>query len=165
MWFRDWKNWGIFVRQGTMHEAGKPCRRISLHVAFMNSSPLVNVFEFGFCAKNSKRNLKSDLRFLRYDIHVTNVILRMKFPLMPMGSSLPGLHTRDHPLGPPSTWAEICWRTCLQSHIQTSPSTLDKEFTNLLMPGRVGQGLFCTIKGTCVKCQLTTHTLHFDQKK
>ena len=61
-----------------MHEAEKPCRRISLHVACMNSSPLVNVYEFGFCAKKSKRNLKSDLRFLRYDRHVTNVIMRWK---------------------------------------------------------------------------------------
>ena len=31
------------------------------------------------------------------------------------GSSLPGLRTRDPPLSPPSTWAEIFRRTCLQS--------------------------------------------------
>ena len=59
-----------------MHGGGKPCRRRSLHVAPMNLSPLVNVYEFVFCAKKSKRNLKSELRLLRYDIHVTNVILR-----------------------------------------------------------------------------------------
>jgi hypothetical protein len=37
------------------------------------------------------------------------------------GSSLPGLRTRDPPFSPPSTWAEIFWQTCLQSHLQTSP--------------------------------------------
>ena len=61
-----------------MHGGGKPCRRISLHVVRMNLPPLVNVSEFGFCAKKPKRNLKSGLRLLRYDIHVTNVMLRWK---------------------------------------------------------------------------------------
>ena len=38
---------------------------------------------------------------------------KIKFPLAPMGSSLLGLRTRDPPLGPPSTIAEIFRRTCL----------------------------------------------------
>ena len=54
--------------------------------------------------------------------------------------------------------------TCLQSHLQTFPPTPDKACTNLLMPGRLDQGWFGTVKGTCLKCQLTIHTLHFDQK-
>jgi hypothetical protein len=33
------------------------------------------------------------------------------------GSSLLGLRTRDPPLSPPSTWAEIFCRTCLQSNL------------------------------------------------
>ena len=41
-----------------------------------------------------------------------------KFPLAPMGSSLPGLRTLDPPLGPPSTPAKIFWHTCLQSQLQ-----------------------------------------------
>ena len=39
------------------------------------------------------------------------------------GFSLPGLRTRDHPLGPPSTLAEIFRHKCLQSTLQTSPPT------------------------------------------
>ena len=39
------------------------------------------------------------------------------------GSSLPGLRTRDPPLSPPSTWAEIFRRACLQSHLKKSPQT------------------------------------------
>ena len=38
---------------------------------------------------------------------------RIKFPLAPMGSLLPGLHTLDPPLSPPSTLMETFWRTCL----------------------------------------------------
>jgi hypothetical protein len=32
------------------------------------------------------------------------------------------------------------------------------------MPRRLGQGLFGKVKGTYLKCQLTSHTLHLDQK-
>ena len=34
------------------------------------------------------------------------------------------LRTLDRSLVPPSAWAEIFWRTCLKSHLQTSPPTL-----------------------------------------
>ena len=44
------------------------------------------------------------------------------------GSSLQGLRTRDLPLGPPSTLAEIIRHTCLQSHLQTSPPTPQKSY-------------------------------------
>ena len=50
------------------------------------------------------------------------------------GSSLPGLRTRDPPLGPPWTPAEICWRTCLQSHLQTSPPTYLKSYLKFRNP-------------------------------
>ena len=33
------------------------------------------------------------------------------------------------------------------------------------MPGRLGQGLFGKVKGTCLEYQLTAHSLHLDQKK
>jgi hypothetical protein len=39
------------------------------------------------------------------------------------GSSLPGLHTLDPQLSPPSTLAEFFQRTFLQSHLQTFPPT------------------------------------------
>ena len=41
---------------------------------------------------------------------------RKNFRSRRWGFSLPGLHTQDPPLSPPSTWAEIFRRTCLQSH-------------------------------------------------
>ena len=41
---------------------------------------------------------------------------RKNFRSRRWGSSLPGLRTRDPSLSPPSTWAEIFRRTCLQSH-------------------------------------------------
>ena len=44
------------------------------------------------------------------------------------GSSLQGLRTRDLPLGPPSTLAEIIRHTCLQSHLQRSPPTPQKSY-------------------------------------
>ncbi len=44
------------------------------------------------------------------------------------GSSLPGLRTRDPPLRPPSTWAEIFRHTCLQSCLKTSPPTPQKSY-------------------------------------
>ena len=43
-----------------------------------------------------------------------------KFRSRRWGSSLPGLRTRDPPLGPPSTWAEIFRHACLQSGLQKS---------------------------------------------
>ena len=39
------------------------------------------------------------------------------------GSSLLGLRTLDPLLSPPSTWAEIFRRPCLQSHLHISPPT------------------------------------------
>ena len=51
-----------------------------------------------------------------------------------LGSSLPGLHSRDPPLSPPSTWAEIFRRTCLQSHLQTSPPTHQKLYPKFRNP-------------------------------
>jgi hypothetical protein len=50
------------------------------------------------------------------------------------GSSLPCLGTCDTPLGPPSTPAEICLCTCLQSHLETSPPAPQKSYTNVLEP-------------------------------
>jgi hypothetical protein len=42
--------------------------------------------------------------------------------------------TRDPPLGPPSTLAEIFRRTCLQSHLQTSPPTPQKSYPKFPNP-------------------------------
>ena len=53
-----------------------------------------------------------------------------------MGSSLPGLHTLDPPLSPPSTLAKNFRRTCLQNHLQTSPSTPRSHIRSF---GTVGQ--------------------------
>ena len=45
-----------------------------------------------------------------------------------------GLHTRDPPLGPPSTLAEIFRHACLQSHLQTSPPTPQKSYSKVWNP-------------------------------
>jgi hypothetical protein len=50
------------------------------------------------------------------------------------GSSLTGLRTRDPPLGPPSTLAEIFRNPCLQSHLQTSPPTPQKSYPKFWNP-------------------------------
>ena len=50
------------------------------------------------------------------------------------GSSLPGLRMLDPPLGPPSTWVDIFWHTCLQSHLQTSPPTPQKSYPKFQNP-------------------------------
>ena len=42
-----------------------------------------------------------------------------QFPLTPMGVLAHRLRTLDRSLVPPSAWAEIFWRTCLQSHLQS----------------------------------------------
>ena len=47
------------------------------------------------------------------------------------GSSFPGLRTRDPPLSPPSTWAEIFWHTFLQSHLQNFRKQPKKNNKNL----------------------------------
>ena len=44
------------------------------------------------------------------------------------GSSLSGLRTRDPPLGPPSTLAEIFRHPCLQSSLHSTPPVLQKSF-------------------------------------
>ena len=51
-----------------------------------------------------------------------------KFPLASMGVLSHRLRTLDRSLVPPSTWAEIFRRTCLQSHLQTSPPTPQKSY-------------------------------------
>ena len=38
-----------------------------------------------------------------------------------LGDHVPGLHTRDPTLRPPSTWAEFFLHTFLQNNLQTSP--------------------------------------------
>ena len=50
------------------------------------------------------------------------------------GSSIPGLRTRDPPLSPPSTLAEIFRRMCLQSHLQTSPPVPQKSYLKFQNP-------------------------------
>ena len=50
------------------------------------------------------------------------------------GSSLRSLRMLDPPLGPPSTLAEIFRRTCLQSHLQTSPPTPQKCYPKFRNP-------------------------------
>ena len=49
-------------------------------------------------------------------------------PLTPMGVLAHRLRTLDRSLVPPSTWAEICWHMCLQSHLQASPPTSQKSY-------------------------------------
>ena len=41
---------------------------------------------------------------------------------------------REPPLSPPSKWAEIFRRTCLQSHLQTSPPTPQKSYPKFQKP-------------------------------
>jgi hypothetical protein len=53
--------------------------------------------------------------------------IEQKFPLAPMGVLATGLHTRAQP---PSTPAEMFCRTCLQSHLQTSPQPLRSRIRN-----------------------------------
>ena len=50
-------------------------------------------------------------------------IIFVNFRVRRWGSLLPGLLTRDPPLSPPSTYAEIFRPKCLQSHLKTSPQT------------------------------------------
>ena len=50
------------------------------------------------------------------------------------GSLLPSLRTLDPPLGPPSTWAEIFQRTCLQSYLLTSPPTAKNSYPKFRNP-------------------------------
>ena len=51
-----------------------------------------------------------------------------------MGVLAPRLRTRDGPLVPPSTRAEIFRRTCLQSHLQTSLPTPQKSYLKFRNP-------------------------------
>ena len=57
-----------------------------------------------------------------------------KFPLEPMGVLALRSATRDPPLGPPSTLAEIFRYTSLQSHLQTSPPTPQKSYPKFRNP-------------------------------
>jgi hypothetical protein len=59
---------------------------------------------------------------------------KVKFPLAPMGSSLPGLCTRDPLFGPPSTVAEIFRQPCLQRYLETSPPTPQKSYPKFRNP-------------------------------
>jgi hypothetical protein len=59
---------------------------------------------------------------------------RQQFHSRRLGSLLPGLRTLDPPLGPPSTGGEIFWRTCLQSHLETSPPTPHKSYLKFRYP-------------------------------
>ena len=62
------------------------------------------------------------------------LLCRKNFRSRRWGSSLPGLRTRDPPLSPQSMWAEIFRRTCLQSHLQTSPPTPQKSYPKFRNP-------------------------------
>ena len=55
-------------------------------------------------------------------------------PLKPMGIIAHRLRMLDRPLVPPSAWAEIFRRTCLQSHLQTSPQTPQKSYPKFRNP-------------------------------
>jgi hypothetical protein len=57
-----------------------------------------------------------------------------KFPLTPMGGLAHRLRTLDPSLVPPLTWTEIFQRTCLQSHLQTSPPTPQKSYPTFWNP-------------------------------
>ena len=59
---------------------------------------------------------------------------RRKFPLTMMGVLAHRLRTLDRSLVPPSAWAEIFRRTCLQSHLQTSPPTPQKSYLKFRNP-------------------------------
>jgi hypothetical protein len=50
------------------------------------------------------------------------------------GSLLPCLRTRDTSLSPPSTSAEIFLRTCMHSHLQTSPPIPKKAYAKFQTP-------------------------------
>ena len=55
-----------------------------------------------------------------------NMLEKKTILFMPIGVLDQGLRTIDHQLGPPSTWAEICHRTCLHSHQNIwTPKTFD----------------------------------------
>ena len=51
-----------------------------------------------------------------------------------MGDLTHRLRTLDHSLAPPSVFAEICWCTSLQSHLQTSPPTPQKLYPKFRHP-------------------------------
>ena len=72
-----------------------------------------NPYIFGSPSKSPSKILESyDNPFLEFR-NGGNSKKRIKYPLAPMGSLLPGLHTLDPPLSPPSTLMETFWRTCL----------------------------------------------------
>jgi hypothetical protein len=58
----------------------------------------------------------------------------IKFPLMSMGVLAHCLHMLDRSLVPPLAWTEICVRTCLQSHLQTSPQIHQKSYQKFWNP-------------------------------
>ena len=67
---------------------------------------------------------------------------QQKFRSRRWGSSLPGLRTQDPPLSPPSTWAEIFRRMCLQSHLQTSPPLPQKTYPMFRTPMKTSSRFF-----------------------
>ena len=75
-------------------------------------------------------------------------------------SRVPGL---DPPLGPPLTWAEICWHTCLHSHLQTSPPTHQKSYPKfcisflLIVREEGGSPIFLFLVGILLFCELGAH--------
>jgi hypothetical protein len=71
---------------------------------------------------------------------------KRKFPLTPMGVLAPVSAQRDTPLSPPSTSAEIFRRTCLQSHLQTSPPTPQKSYPKFRNPRTNFQFFFLNLK-------------------
>ena len=70
-----------------------------------------------------------------WNIHaIVNWKVEANFRSRRWGSSIPGLRMQDPPLDPPSTWAKQFRRTCLQSHLQTSPPTPQKSYPKFRNP-------------------------------
>ena len=70
------------------------------------------------------------------------------------GSSLPGLLTQDPPLSPPSMWAEVFRRTCLQSHFfEIFPFSGQNR---VILGGRGGHLIFFLLESSFL-CYLGAH--------
>jgi hypothetical protein len=98
-------------------------------------------FEETFCSAppppHTKRCLFDELPrpFLSYGAGGPLFILYyLKFPLAPMEVLAPRLHTFDGSARPPITQAEIFRRTCMQSHLESSPTTPQESYQKFWNP-------------------------------